>query len=73
MENNTTGIKNLLISPFLNNVKIVLPNDLDIIERFYKKVDSIVNKVDISLINQKLSEVFNIELNAKEIEVLVID
>lgn len=73
LENNTTGIKNLLISPFLNNVKIVLPNDLDIIERFYKKVDSIVNKVDISLINQKLSEVFNIELNAKEIEVLVID
>lgn len=39
LENNTTGIKNLIFNSFLKSVKIPIPVNDDIIKVFYKNLD----------------------------------
>lgn len=35
LENNTTGIKNLIFSAFAKNIKVPLPKDLSLIQEYY--------------------------------------
>ena len=39
LENNTTGIKNLIFSAFIKNIKVPIPKDLSLIDKFYKEID----------------------------------
>ena len=39
LENNTTGIKNLIFSAFLQNIKIPIPNDISILNDFLNQLD----------------------------------
>lgn len=38
LENNTTGIKNLLLGPFMNSIKILIPDDVSVISQYYETV-----------------------------------
>ena len=38
LENNTTGIKNLLLGPFMNSIKILIPDDVSVITQYYETV-----------------------------------
>lgn len=46
LENNTTGIKNLIFSAFLQNIKIPIPTDDKVLEQFIKNLDVYCNKLD---------------------------
>ena len=39
LENNTTGIKNLIFSAFAKNIKVPLPKDLSLIKEYYRELD----------------------------------
>jgi type I restriction enzyme M protein len=39
LENNTTGIKNLIFSAFAKNIKVPLPKDLSLIQEYYAALD----------------------------------
>lgn len=39
LENNTTGIKNLIFSAFLQNIKIPIPDDTNVLNEFIKELD----------------------------------
>lgn len=43
LENNTTGIKNLLLKSFMKNIKVLIPNDTKVIEDYYKEIDTYVS------------------------------
>lgn len=43
LENNTTGIKNLLLKSFLKNIKVVMPKDINKIYNYYREIDNYVS------------------------------
>lgn len=45
LENNTTGIKNLIFSAFTGNIKIPLPKDKNIIKEFYLELDKYCSNI----------------------------
>lgn len=47
LENNTTGIKNLIFNSFLKSVKIPIPVDDNIIQGFYQKLDQLCSELEI--------------------------
>ena len=40
LENNTTGIKNLIFSAFLQNIKVPMPKDLSVLDKFLIELDN---------------------------------
>jgi signal transduction histidine kinase len=45
LENNTTGIKNLIFSAFAKNIKVPLPKDLSVIQKYYAALDAYCNEL----------------------------
>lgn len=47
LENNTTGIKNLIYSAFLQNIKIPIPKNEELLNIFFDKVNAYCNSINI--------------------------
>lgn len=46
LENNTTGIKNLIFHAFLQNIKVPVPKEEDVLKQFTKKLDDYCGNLD---------------------------
>lgn len=46
LENNTTGIKNLIFNAFIQNIKVPIPKDKSVLARYTKKLDDYCNNLD---------------------------
>lgn len=53
LENNTTGIKNLLINSFIQNIKIVIPDDFSVIETYYQDIENYINEIFDDIVTKK--------------------
>lgn len=44
LENNTTGIKNLLLNSFVQNIKVIIPKNKNIIENYYSEISKYIEE-----------------------------
>ena len=47
LENNTTGIKNLIYNAFIHNIKVPIPEDLSILDKFNQELELFTKNVKI--------------------------